>query len=113
MSISVSKHIRYHWLKHVIDSVIRSIADDTPCENGWVGFAGSCYWFETSKMDFNDSLAHCLSINSSLASLDTENVIAFAREFIVGNFIVLSENTCNAHKNVIILIKHIAFLISL
>lgn len=58
--------------------------DGTYCEEGWVGFAGSCYWFEQAKMSFSDSLDHCLSMNASLASLNNEDVISFASKFIKG-----------------------------
>nr|XP_034319433.1 uncharacterized protein LOC105329900 [Crassostrea gigas] len=59
-----------------------SFADGTICEEGWVGFAGSCYWFERTELSFSGSLDHCMSINASLASLNNEDVISFASEFI-------------------------------
>lgn len=59
-----------------------SFADGTSCEEGWVGFAGSCYWFERTKLSFFDSRSHCMSINASLASLNNMDVISFASKFI-------------------------------
>lgn len=64
--------------------MVSIISDGTTCEEGWVGFAGSCYWFERTELSFSGSLDHCMSINASLASLNNEDVISFASEFIKG-----------------------------
>ncbi|XP_062578272.1 C-type mannose receptor 2-like [Saccostrea cucullata] len=72
----------WYYMQENDAPVYCSFADGTPCEDGWVGYAGSCYWFEMQYMNFDDSLSECLSKNSSLAPLRNKDIMSFVDGFI-------------------------------
>lgn len=60
------------------------ILDGIICEEGWVGFVGSCYWFEWIELSFFGFFDYCMFINVFLVLLNNEDVILFVSEFIKG-----------------------------
>ncbi|XP_071103228.1 uncharacterized protein [Haliotis cracherodii] len=45
--------------------------DDTVCDDYWVGYNGSCYYFSNFTATFSDSYSHCLSQNAHLVAIQS------------------------------------------
>ncbi|NXC43609.1 CLC2B protein, partial [Penelope pileata] len=51
------------------------------CPDAWLGFQGKCYYFSETESDWNTSRENCTDLGASLATIDSEEEMAFMMRY--------------------------------
>ncbi|XP_068203050.1 perlucin-like protein isoform X2 [Palaemon carinicauda] len=56
-----------------------------PCDEGWLKFGSSCYFFGKDKSTWHESRAKCITRNSDLVKITTDEEYNFLRNLVQGH----------------------------
>jgi len=59
----------------------RLLSDGTQCEDGWIGFRSSCFYFHNIEtLDYTSATSLCRSYGSEIVSILSEDEDSFLKE---------------------------------